>query len=154
MAAVTFTQPTADDIDELVANMREQDVAECRAAGHDDLRAIVAEGVHISSMVWTARVDGHLAAIFGCAPYDPQMPGIGVPWLLGTPEIPRHRRILARHAAPYIGRMLAAHPHLLNVVHARNTVATAWLRRMGFALQGAAPHGPHGEPFHAFEMRA
>lgn len=153
MVAVTFTLPNADDIDELVANMREQDIVEVRATGHDDLREVVADGVRISTMVWAARFDGRLACIFGCAPFGTLMSGIGVPWLLGTPEIPKHRRILVRHAAPYIGQMLAFYPHLMNVVHARNTVATAWLRRMGFDLKDAEPYGPHGEPFHVFEMK-
>lgn len=151
--AVDFARPTAADVDELAANMRNQDIDECLAAGLDDLRATVADGVRRSTMCWTARADGKLLAIFGCAPMGSLLSGVGTPWLLGTPELPRRRRILTAYARPYIDRMLSSFPHLVNVVHARNTVSSSWLRRMGFSLHPAAPYGPHGEPFHLFEMK-
>jgi hypothetical protein len=132
--------------------MRVQDVAEVRASGRNDLRAVVDEGVRRSVMCYAVRVDGRLAAIFGLAPYGGLLSNIGVPWMLGTPEVPRHRRILARYSKPYIASMLAAYPHLINAVHARNTVAVRWLRHAGFTLHAAQPYGPHGEPFHVFEM--
>lgn len=153
MPEVQFSAPTAADADELVANMRHQDVTECYAAGHDDLRAVVLDGIRRSVQCWTARVDGRMAAIFGVAPYGTLTSSIGVPWLLGTPEVPKHRRILARHARPYIAGMLAVYPHLLNAVHAENTVAVHWLQRMGFKL-GPAFTAPSGATFHTFEMRA
>ena len=152
MPQVLFSKPTDHDVRELVANMRHQDADECHAAGHDDLHRVVHEGIRASVMCYTARVDGDLAAIFGLVPYAGMLGSTGVPWLLGTPLVPKHRRILARHAQPYIARMLAIYPHLLNVVHARNSVAVHWLERMGFVIRPAEPYGPHGEPFHLFEM--
>ena len=152
MPQVLFSTPTPADVDELVASMRDQDVAEVLAAGYADTRTPVAEGVQRSVMCWTCRVDGKLAAIFGLAPFGGMLSDTGVPWLLGTDEVPRHRRILARVARPYIARMLAQTPRLMNVVHADNTVAVRWLARMGFKLSPAAPAGPHGALFHSFEM--
>jgi hypothetical protein len=153
MPQVTFTQPTPKDVDELVANMRRQDVDECYAAGHTDLHAVVRDGIRRSVRCWTCRTDGHVAAIFGVAPFGGLIGATGVPWLLGTPEVPRHRRTLARVAKPYIAQMLELYPRLLNAVHAKNTVAVHWLRRTGFKLQPAAPCPPHGELFHVFELK-
>ena len=152
MPQVTFTSPTPADVNELVENMRAQDVAEVLAAGHDDIRKQVVDGIRRSTMCWACRVDGKLAAIFGMAPFGGLLSDTGVPWLLGTPEVPRHRRILARVARPYIARMLAQTPRLMNVVHADNTVAVRWLTRMGFKLAPAEPYGPRGAMFHFFEM--
>lgn len=151
MPQVVFTTPNADDIDELVARMRQQDVDEVRAAGHTDLREVVADGVNRSVLCWTARIDGEVAAIFGVAPAGTLTSAHGVPWLLGTDLIPRHRRILVRHAAAYIERMLALYPRLFNAVHVDNTVAVRWLQHMGFTLHPAV-EVETGAMFHPFEM--
>lgn len=151
--AVEFSDPTDADVDELVANLRYQDAAELAAAGLPDSREVIVDGIRRSAFCFACRVDGKLAAIFGVAPFGGLMSPTGVPWLLGTPEVPRHRRILAREAKPYILRMLALYPHLINAVHAENTVAVRWLKHTGFSLKPAAPYGPLGEPFHFFEMR-
>lgn len=152
MAELRFAHPTAEDIDHLAQHMREQDVAEVLAAGHDNLRHVLEHGVQASTWCWSAFVDGELACIFGVAPLGTLLDSRGAPWLLGTDLIPKHRRIFARHARRYIDAMLAAHPQLVNAVHARNTVAVQWLQRMGFHLEPAHPAGPHGEPFHVFTM--
>ena len=73
--------------------------------------------------------------------------------ILGTDLVKRHRRNLAREAPHYIRLMLKDHPRLINRVHAANTVAVAWLRRVGFTLHPATPE-PNGEMFHTFEMSA
>lgn len=148
---VEFSRPAPADVTELVAHMRAQDVAEVYATGCTDLRTAVEDGIAISEMCWTARIDGGMAAIFGCAPGGTLLDPCGVPWLLGTDLVPQHRRILARHARHYIAQMLAAFPHLSNAVHAENTVAVRWLRKMGFALAPAAPVVT-GAMFHTFTM--
>lgn len=146
---VEVRPPTRLDIDALVAGMRRQDRVELAAAGIAP-REAVADGVTRSTWSLTATVDGEVACIFGVAPFGG---GAGVPWMLGTDLVTQNRRALARLAPAYISQMLGVFPHLLNVVHARNTVAVAWLKRVGFTLQPAQPYGPHGEPFHRFEMR-
>jgi len=149
--AVEVAPPTSADVDELIANMREQDVAEVHAAGHADLRWVVEEGIRISRWSLAVRVDGGLACIMGLAVRGSVLTPLGVPWLLGTPLVPKHRRVLARLAPNYIQGMLQIAPRLLNMVHARNTVAVQWLKRMGFRLH--EPFAlPSGEMFHVFEM--
>ena len=120
--AVEFRAPTEADIADLAANMREQDVVEVRACGRTDLHAAIAEQVRRSAMCWACFVDGELAAIFGCAPGGSMLDPTGVPWLLGTDLIPKHRRIFVRVSPPYIARMLAAFPRLSNAVHAGDNV--------------------------------
>ena len=41
---------------------------------------------------------------------------------------------------------------LYNTVHAENTLAVRWLRRMGFVLHEPHAHPDTGEMFHYFEM--
>lgn len=148
---VEFRPPSPADVQHLAANMRQQDVDEVLAAGHTDLRAVIEDGIKRSPMCWAAFVDGELACIFGCAPLGTLLNPVGVPWLLGTDVIQRHRRIFVRQSRPYIARMLASFTHLINAVHAENTVAVRWLRSVGFTLAPAAPIHT-GAMFHTFTM--
>lgn len=135
--------------------MRDADRAECIAAGQTNLHMVVARGVKMSAWSKTALVDGEVACIFGVAPYGGSLlTDTGVPWMLGTELVVRHQRSFMRHAPGYIAQMLRTYPHLFNAVHARNVRAVRWLRRAGFVLADAAPHGPFREPFHIFRMDA
>lgn len=151
--AVEVKRPQPGDAEELAANLREQDRVEVEALGHTDMRAVIQRGIDCSALCWTARVNGELACVFGVAPLGTMLDPRGVPWMLGTPLVPKHRRILARLAPQYIAQMLEAFPHLLNQVHTKNAVATGWLRKMGFVLQPPTPVPPYGELFHLFEMK-
>jgi hypothetical protein len=151
--AVKVRRPTQEDIEILAANLRDQDLAECQAAGHTDMLKVIANGVAMSTMCWAAFVDGRLACIFGVAPHGSMLSERGIPWLLGTSEIKKHRRVFVRLSRPYIDEMLRAYPYLFNAVHARNTVAMRWLKHMGFKLY-AAVQVEGGEMFHPFELRA
>lgn len=150
---VDLAPPTRGDITELADNLRAQDRAELDACGHPDHLEAIASSVARSVWCYAVRVDGELAAIMGVSAHGTLMAPIGVPWMLGTDLVPRNRRTLAKLAPEYIARMLREFPVLMNLVHARNTVAVQWLRRCGFSLQDPHPVGPHGEPFHLFEMR-
>jgi hypothetical protein len=103
-------------------------------------------------LCWSAFADGELACVLGVAPLS-VVSGIGSPWMIGTPVLDRHQRVLVRQTPEYISKMLKAFPHLVNYVYAQNTTSVRWLRRLGFTLHDAEPYGALGEPFHKFEMR-
>lgn len=153
MAEVEIRPTAPGDAELLIAQLRPADRAECLAYGRPDLAAGIRNSVHRSLLCWTGWVDGELAAILGVAPLN-LLTGLGSPWMLGTPVLDRHQRVLVRNTPEYIARMLEAFPHLVNVVHAKNTTSVRWLRRLGFTLHDAVPYGPLGEPFHPFEMKA
>lgn len=139
------------DVAALAANLRQQDRDELDAAGHPDHLHAIRISAAMSDWARTALVDGKVACIFGVAPMGGLLDPRGVPWMLGTDLVPQNRRALARLAPGYIRSMLQTYPHLLNTVHARNTLAVRWLARAGFTLH--APHDHNGEPFQLFEMR-
>lgn len=153
MADVEIRPTAPGDADLLIANLRPSDMAECQAYGRDDIGAGIRSSVNRSVLCWTGLVDGELAAIIGVAPIN-VLGGIGSPWMLGTPLLDKHQRVLVRRTPAYIAQMLQAFPHLVNFVHAKNTTSVRWLRRLGFTLHEAVPYGRLGEPFHPFEMRA
>lgn len=140
---------------ELAARMRAADIAELAACDHHDLLGVVERGVRGSRICWSVLEDGEVLCVFGVAPLRPHLllEHVGVPWLLGTEAMFRHWRSLVRVPPSYIALMLDAYPRLVNFVHADNHQSIRWLRRMGFALDSAAPFGPNGAPFHRFEMQ-
>lgn len=151
MAEIVIRPAETGDAALLAANLRACDREELQAVGYWDALAPIADSVRTSALCWTALADGELACIIGVAPLDERT---GAPWMLGTPLLDAHARVLVRKTPEYIARMLGAFPHLLNFVHAENTTSVHWLRRLGFTLHAATPYGARGEMFHQFEMRA
>lgn len=148
---VEVVAPTEAHVEELAAHLRQQDRDELTASGHTDHQRLIADSVAMSDWAHTALVDGRVTCIFGVARHGTLLDPRGIPWMLGTDLVTQNRRALARLAPVYIRTMLQDYPHLVNVVHARNTVAVRWLQRSGFSLR--EPHLFNGEPFHLFEMR-
>lgn len=150
--AVELLPVTRAHVAALCAALRQQDRDELAAWGYPDAHAAVVDSV--TSSVWcrTCTVDGQVAAIAGLGRGGTDEAPFGIPWMLGTDLVPRHGRVLARYARDYIPGMLEVYPRLVNHVHARNAVAVAWLRRVGFKLREPHIHEPTGEPFHIFEM--
>lgn len=144
------------DIEWFAVNLRPQDVAEARASGFDDLAQGLRRSVSEAVFARVALINGERVAIGGCGEWAQSALVVnGVPWLVGTPGLTRHGRVLQREARRYIGAMLERYPRLINLVHADNRVAIRWLQRMGFVIHAqSVPYGPHNAPFHFFEMRA
>ena len=145
------------DIDRLSATLRDQDVAELRALGHEPqwFNDVIRESVACSVMchsVWSPTEE--LMGICGMSIASGSLLGAtaGVPWMLGTPVVPRFGAALNRSTRQYNREMLERVPLLFNYVHAANSVSVAWLQRVGYMLSPAEPYGPRGEPFHRFEM--
>ena len=152
MADVLIRPTQAGDVEILAANLREQDLAETGAYGHADPLPGLRRSVAHSMLCWSAFADGELACIIGVAPLS-VLGGIGSPWMMGTPVLDAHSRVLVRRTPEYIAKMLKAFPHLVNHVHAENTTSVRWLKRLGFTLHKAEPFGALGAPFHKFEMK-
>lgn len=137
-------------------------MANIRPADRDEADALLGPGklddglgrcVENSVMLWTGTVGDEVAFVFGLSPVS-MLGDQGVPWLVGTPLIDRHRGSFIRLSRSYIPRMLAAYPTLLNIVDARNVKSIAWLKRMGFTILPAEPAGVAGLPFHPFFKEA
>ncbi len=151
---VVDRNPTVEDILHVATHMRAADIAECMALGERDLVDVLTDGVRRSVWSRAVLIDGEPVCILGVAPHGALLTATtGVPWMLGTDLIPQNRRALIRNAPLYIDDMLRTFSHLLNFVHADNTLAVRWLRRVGFTMHDAQPVGVNGALFHRFEMR-
>lgn len=150
---IIFDTPTEADVLHVAEHMRPADVAECNACGFYDMPEVLRNEIAISALCWAVRIDGEPACLLGVAPMAGLFGETGVPWLLGTELVTRHRRAFIRTSTAYIARMHSAFSHLLNFVHAENEHSVRWLKFAGFTIHPPVPFGVKGELFHCFEKR-
>jgi len=138
--------------EDLAPRMRKADIDEVRASsGETPLEALI-QSIAMSPMSWAWKVDGRVIAIFGVAPH-PNSPAVGIPWLLGCPEVEQQKIHFLRQCRGYLKQMLDAFPVLTNYVDCRHTASIQWLSWCGFALCEVEPfYGAQRLPFIRFAM--
>jgi len=150
---ITYARATLADAAEMEGCLRAADIAELEAAGLE-VNGSVVTSVRVSLWAVTARVDGAMVCVFGVAPLAGSLlADTGVPWMLGSNLVRRHHWSLIKESRHYIAAMNEQFDTLLNYVHTENVESVRWLKRMGFTLDEAKPHGPSGALFHRFEVK-
>ena len=145
--------PTTDEHAQFVAaNCRPADREEFAAGSGEDPLTVLRYGVRVSTVLFTALVDGEAVCIFGVSPASMAY-GIGCPWLVATPKMERYAKTIVRVSAPILEEMHKVFPHLVNFVDNRNVKAHRWLEWMGFKFYPPRPHGVSGLPFMMFERK-
>lgn len=144
---------TLDHAIAMAPRMRDADAAECWALARLDPLAALRVSLETAVYAWTWLVDDEPACMFGVGTRN-LIGAEGVPWLLSTELVARHRVTFLRGYRPYLAQMRGAFPYLHNVVDARYVTCVRWLRHLGFVVHDAEPMGPAGELFHRFEMRS
>lgn len=145
-----FRRATLADAQALVADMRPADRDEITASSGPNLLATVQRAIGETPDCVACEFGGRLVSIGGAVPLS-LLSGEASPWMLGTSLFQRFPGRLTRAARTYLARMQQTYPHLVNYVDARNVQSVRWLRRLGFEIHPAAPHGVAGLPFHRFE---
>lgn len=148
---VELREPTAEDVDYLIANMRQPDIDELLAIS-GSIEKTVRHSVARSNHKWSVYADGQFVCIFGISQPTLLSDG-GVVWMLGTDLIERYKGAFIKHSRDYIEAMLSVYPYLTNFVDARNTRTIRWLKFMGFTFLPAKPLGVKMLPFYQFELR-
>lgn len=138
-------------MESLLADMRLDDLREVVASTDDPVDKAVCDSLRASAVCYAVDVDGRLACLLGVATVN-LAPPVGAPWLLGTRWLDQNPRELLRASAFFLNEhLLRSFPQMLNFVDARNERSIRWLRRLGFTIRPAQPHGPRGLPFHRFD---
>lgn len=139
------------DLEFIAENMDPADVAEVWAMGRKTpLEALVAS-TKVSRETFVGLVDGEPICAFGIGQRT-LMDNVGIPWLLGTPEIRKHPRPFLRVSKNWIERAAQDYVRLENWVDVRHTRAVKWLKWLGFTLEEPTPFGPDRMMFHRFHM--
>lgn len=149
------TEATHRDILNVALRLREEDWRDIEAISPEQPRKALWRTAWSSDWVTAVRkpdkAGGLALAIIGVAPAP--MPGTGICWMLSASEFFDYPRAIARYTRPFVSRMFERYHRLTNWVDTRNHKTIRWLDWCGFAIAETVPFGPHGLPFHRFEMR-
>lgn len=138
------------DVHQVAQRMREEDVAELRAANgvgpHDGL----IRGFCESSLCLTIVHNDQPIGMCGVRA-DDHYPELGYVWLLATPDLPKITRDFVRQTPAVLAQFHKRYPVLTNLVDERNAVHIRWLQRVGFTFINRHPQaGFEQRPFLEF----
>ncbi len=144
--------PTAGDVLTVAGGMRESDQTEVwlshKYAPLEALQVSLARSKRDSYVVLAGTEP---IAIFGVA-IGSLLANTGVPWLLGTNGMEKHRAELGRMSRPIARYFRGGYSRLENYVRAGNIRSVRWLEGCGFTVEPEAPFGPFGAGFRKFWM--
>lgn len=135
----------------MAPRMREADRVEVWAASAATPLEALTTSLQRTPAALTGMVDGLPVCMFGVSPVT-LLCGRGIPWLLGSEELPRYAVPFLRRNRAYLAAMRERYSKLTNYVDARNALSIRWLKWMEFGIMSTEPYGPFGLPFHRFEM--
>ena len=137
----------------IAQNMDPADAAEVWATAHLTPAEALLASRAASRETLAGRVDGVAICAFGVGQAT-LLSDVGIPWLLGTPEIRQHSRVFLRASKRWVEGQARRYTMLENFVDSRHTRAVKWLGWLGFSFDPVQPYGPDGVLFHRFYMRA
>jgi len=151
-ADIAIVPATAEHAAAMAPRMREADRQEVWATSMSTPLDALERSLARSRRAHAGLADGVVVCLFGVAPVT-VMGDVGMPWLLGSEELPRYAVPFLRRNRPYVAAMSRDYRVLTNYVDARNALSIRWLRWLGFAIMSTEPYGALKLPFHRFEMR-
>ncbi len=117
------------DCDELAPRMRTQDAKEVwHSHGLTPLEALVFS-FEKAEESFSIIHDGQVIGMFGVGQVTPN---IGIPWLLGSDELPKIAREFIPQSREWIAKVHERYDLLFNFVYANNTTSIRWLKWLGF----------------------
>jgi hypothetical protein len=128
---------TEDDVRELAPLLRAEDRAEVLALGLDPVDGLL-QSLAAACEAWTWRDGDRIICMAGVVPLS-LIGSTGVPWLLGSPLVARHRRAFMIETRSMVARWLMMFGVLRNVVDDRYVAAHRWLRWLGFEIGETFP---------------
>ena len=153
-----FKKINYDEVDFLKnMKLRQADIDELRAGtGMNDAWSALKYSVE-NSTEWTEvcydEDTNEIITVFGLAKIDDGYgEPIGVPWMMASPSLNYHRKVLIRYSRKVIKEMLEEFSLLANYVDSRNELHIHWLKFMGFEFNGRDVI-VNGVPFKYFYKR-
>lgn len=152
MVKELIRKATQEDVEFLIANVREEDIEEIDALDGSTIRDALEETPNLldNSEVW--EVDGKVVAMFGVTPVEDHA-GVGVIWMLATGEFEQYSKMFAIRCKRVVEKMISGYEYIFNYVHTKNENSIKWLEWLGFKMNDPEPIGHKGAMFTRFEMR-
>lgn len=136
---LTVRHATRSDAEWFGANLREEDEEEVRAATGQDPVAVLPSSFDLSRECYVAywRDSAEPCVIFGVSD-DPSQDGLGIVWLLATPQVSRCGLSVLRTAHAWLDYMSRLYPlGMHNLAWENNALHIRWCQASGFKELGA-----------------
>lgn len=136
---VEFNTFAISDIDDLIKDVRDIDRLEFELMSNGESLHDMLSDLHAKSIrARTARVDGHVVAIYGMI-RQTILGGTGNPWMIATNEIYKTnvRRAFLQNTKRELAWLAGDLNYLWNLVHSKNVIAIRWLKWIGFKFDGS-----------------
>ena len=146
---------TVEDVEFLAPRLRCEDIMELQAVKAPDPLTTLLLGLETSIPHASVLCDQHTGEPYlmgGIRPLG--FMGIGIVWLLGTPEINNHVLSFQRETKRALNRafFLEGYKVITNVVHGENKKTINWLGRMGFQFMDESDTSATDEGVRVFVM--
>ena len=129
----------ADDCRKIALNMREEDRNEIFHNSGSSPLAALERGFKASEICMVIVFNDEPIAMFGIV-RNALQPGMGIPWMLATPELLRIKKSFMRRAREELRRLAFGFQMLGNMVWAGNSVHILWLKWLGFEILAPVTH--------------
>lgn len=153
---LTFRRPTAEDIADLAAHMRDADVDEVLAASGDNPTVALERAVAASSECCVARLSTGVLCIWGVVPMPPATalgPRVGAVWMLTSDLVDLCPLVFWRGCKTVIRDLVSRWDLLCNAIDCRHEKALRWAARLGLRLGDPEVWGHARLPFRLFALK-
>lgn len=144
-------RPTPEDVEYVIANIRDEDRAEIDALDGGNVRNSLYQTPDMDKNAWVWEREGKVHAIFGVNPVEDR-DGVGVIWMLATKTFDDHFMAFAAACKVVVEVMIKDYEYVFNYVYVENKKSIRWLKWLGFDVRPSEPIGINGAEFHRFEM--
>ena len=149
MVKYEIVAATAEHAFELADSMRQADIDEVWATGHFTPTGALLAGLSASRDTKAGLADGEVMCMFSVIPLS-ALSFTGIPWMLGSKNLPKHSRAFLRRNKVYMNEMRSRFTLMFNYVDIRNTVAIRWLKWLGFEFDAPVLYGVEQRLFSRF----
>lgn len=144
-------RPTPEDVEFIIANIRDEDIAEIAALDGGNARDALFETPDLDKNAWVWERQGRVHAIFGVNPVEDR-DRVGVIWMLATKTFDDHFMAFAAACKVVVEEMIKDYEYIFNYVSVENKKSIKWLKWLGFDVRPSEPIGIKGAEFNRFEM--
>jgi hypothetical protein len=144
-----------EDAIQITPYLRSADKAELEAVtGLNSCLSTLLYGVSFGK-AWAMKEDfGELElpfALFGVLPFEKT---VGIPWMVATDDLIKHKKFFVKTSREYIPKMQALYPGgLFNYIDARNKIHIDYIKHFGFEIDGLTDYyGMAKLPFLRFAL--
>lgn len=124
------------DVLYILEHLRDEDRHEAiTQSGQDFIEKTLKEIMELKGnyVMGCTKADDTPVCIGGCEPSDVE--GIGVVWLLSTPEIANHQMIVLKNIKQELQQYEKQYLILFNTIFVENYMAKKWLSKFGFKFE-------------------